>query len=77
MKLHRYVVFAEWLRGFDRLDDAVEFARANYPSILCERVEGPDGAAVMREVMRHDLMYDPDRNEWAIHLRSVFSAASH
>jgi hypothetical protein len=35
---HRYVVFADRIRGFDEMEDARAFARANVSAIVCERL---------------------------------------
>jgi hypothetical protein len=66
MKLYRFVVFAQRLRGFDTLEEATEFARANVPSVLCERVSRPDGPPELVEILRHDFLYDDARGEWRI-----------
>jgi hypothetical protein len=66
MKLYRFVVFAQRLRGFDTLEEAKVFARANVPSVICERVTGSDGAPVLVEILRHDFLYDEARGEWRI-----------
>ncbi len=64
MRLYPYVVFAERMRGFETLDEAKEFARANVPSVICERQPGPDGAPTLVEILRHDYLYDEERREW-------------
>ncbi|MBI4702863.1 MAG: hypothetical protein HY744_17235 [Deltaproteobacteria bacterium] len=66
MKLFRYVVLAERLRGFDTLDEARRFAQANVPSVICERRARPEGGSVLVEILRHDFLYDPARREWRI-----------
>jgi hypothetical protein len=71
MKLHRYVVFSDWLRGFDSLDEAIAYARCVYPCVVCERVADPTGRPILRELMRHDFLYDAVRDEWGIRLASV------
>ena len=68
---HRYVVFADWLRGFDSLEEAKEFALANCPSVICERVASAEGGTVLKEIMRHDMLYDEQRNEWRYMLASI------
>ena len=54
------------MRGFDTLDEAKEFGRANVPSVICERRPGPDGLPVLVEILRHDYLYDEERKEWRI-----------
>jgi hypothetical protein len=71
MKLHRHVVFSDWLRGFDWLDEAIEYARCVYPCVVCERVSNSAGKPVLRERMRHDFLNDAARDEWGIRLASV------
>ena len=64
----RFVVFAQRLRGFDTLEEAERFARANFPAVICERLVGPDGTSELVETSRHDYLYDPTRDEWRIML---------
>lgn len=64
MKLYPYVVFAERMRGFDTLAEAEEFARANVPSVICERQPVPGKAPILVEILRHDYLYDEERKEW-------------
>ena len=64
MTPHRYVVFGQWLRGFDTLEEARDYALANAPSVVCERVAHPGQASRLEEVMRHDFLYDEARGEW-------------
>jgi hypothetical protein len=64
VKLYPYVVFAERMRGFDTMEEAKEFARANVPSVICERQPGPDGSPILVEILRHDYLYDEERKEW-------------
>lgn len=66
MKLYPFVVFAERMRGFDSLEEATEFARANVPSVICERRLGDQGRPVLVEILRHDYLYDDVRREWRI-----------
>lgn len=66
MKLYQYVVFAERMRGFDTIEEAKEFARANVPSVICERQTGLDGRPALVEVLRHDFLYDEERREWRV-----------
>jgi hypothetical protein len=66
--MHRYVVFAQKLRGFDTLEEARRFAQMNYPAVLCERQCRPDGSSELVEIVRHDYLYDADRGEWRIML---------
>jgi len=51
VKLHRYVVFADRLRGFDALEEAKRFAQVNVPSVICERRQTPDGGTVLVEIL--------------------------
>jgi hypothetical protein len=64
VKLYPYVVFADRMRGFDMLEEAKEFARANVPSVICERQLGSEGSPVLVEILRHDYLYDEERKEW-------------
>ncbi len=66
MKQYRYVVLAQRARGFDTLQDAKGFALANVPSVICERRIQDDGTVVLCEVLRHDFLYDPERDEWRV-----------
>jgi hypothetical protein len=66
MKLFRYVVFAERVRGFDDLEEAKRFAQVNVPSVICDRETLPDGQTVLVEILRHDFLYDRERQEWRI-----------
>lgn len=65
---HPWVVFAERVRGFDTREAAIAFARANVPSVVCERREDDAGAKVLVEVLRHDWLYDEERHEWRVML---------
>ena len=69
MSLHRYVVLADRVRGFDTLAEAEAYARANYPSVICERraSEGGSGTTLV-EIARHDFLYDEERGEFRIFL---------
>ncbi|MBI4706252.1 MAG: hypothetical protein HY744_34580 [Deltaproteobacteria bacterium] len=66
MKLFRYVVLADRLRGFDTIEEARCFAQANVPSVICERLPRPQGGTVLVEILRHDFVYDAARREWRI-----------
>ena len=66
MSLRRYVVLAQRLRGFDQFDDAKEYARANVPSVICERTFREDGTSLLIEILRHDFLYDEARDEWRV-----------
>jgi hypothetical protein len=68
VKLHRYVVLAQRARGFDEFDKAKEYALANVPSVICERSFHADGTSTLVEVLRHDFLYDDERNEWRVML---------
>jgi hypothetical protein len=65
---HRYVVFAERIRGFDTLEQAERFARSNFPAVICERTLTAEGTLELVEVSRHDYLYDAGRAEWRIML---------
>ena len=66
MSGHRYVVLAQRVRGFDDFEGAKEFAVANVPAVICERQVVADGTTCLVEVMRHDFLYDEDRDEWRV-----------
>ena len=68
MTLHRYVVLAQRLRGFDDLERAKEYAQANVPSVICERMARDDGTSRLVEILRHDFLYDEQRGEWRVML---------
>jgi hypothetical protein len=68
MSLHRYVVLAQRVRGFDELANATEYAKANLPAVICERKLRDDGTTGLVEVLRHDFLYDDDRKEWRVML---------
>jgi hypothetical protein len=63
---HRYVVLAQRVRGFDDFERAKEYATANVPAVICERKVVADGTRRLVEVMRHDFLYDEDRDEWRV-----------
>jgi hypothetical protein len=69
--MHRYVVLADRARGFDALEDAKRFALSNFPAVICERHIRPDGTSELREILRHDRLYDPERREWRVMLASI------
>ncbi len=66
MSLHRYVVLADRVRGFDTLEESERYARANYPSVICERRSAEDGSSVLVEVARHDFLFDEEHGEFRI-----------
>ena len=68
MSLHRYVVLAQRVRGFDELAKATEYAEANVPSVICERKLRDDGTSGLVEILRHDYLYDEHRKEWRVML---------
>jgi hypothetical protein len=68
MSLHRYVVLAQRVRGFDELAKAREYAEANVPSVICERKLRDDGTTGLVQVLRNDFLYDEARGEWRIML---------
>ena len=65
MTPHRFVVFANRLRGFDTLEDAMTFAKANVPSVICERQKTAEASELV-EVLRQDFLFDTERGEWRI-----------
>jgi hypothetical protein len=68
VSIHRFVVLADRVRGFDTREEAERYARANYPSVLCERRTKEDGSSELVELARHDFLYDAERGEWGIFL---------
>lgn len=68
MSLHRYVVLADRVRGFDDLEGAERYARANYPSVICERRYAADGSSQLVEIARHDFLYDEELGAFRIML---------
>lgn len=46
------------------LEEALAFARMSCPSVICERLPQGDGSSELREIIRHDWLYDPERDEW-------------
>jgi hypothetical protein len=66
LSLHRYVVLAQRVRGFDEFAKAKQFAEANVPSVICERKLRDDGTTGLVEVLRHDFLYDEERQEWRV-----------
>jgi hypothetical protein len=66
MTPHRFVVLADRVRGFDELEDARRFALSNPPAVICERATLPDGTSELREIARHDFLFDEARGEWRI-----------
>ena len=66
--MHRFVVLADRVRGFDTREEADRYARANYPSVICERRIGEDGQSNLVELARHDFLYDSETREWRIFL---------
>jgi hypothetical protein len=68
VSIHRFVVLADRVRGFDTREEAERYARANFPSVLCERRTQEDGSDQLVELVRHDFMYDPERGAWSIFL---------
>ena len=68
MTPHRYVVLAQRARGFDSLAEAKQYAVANYPAVVCERIRQSDDTEALVEVIRHDFLYDEERGEWRVML---------
>jgi len=48
-------------RDFDTFEEAVAFARHNYPSVICERSALSEDRSMLRERARFDLLYDSER----------------
>lgn len=68
MKIGNFVVLATKAREFETFDEATAFARHNFPSVICERTREEDGAIVLRERARFDMLWDRDRREWRVML---------
>ena len=64
--MHRYVVLADRVRGFDTREAAETYARANYPAVLCERRTVGDGPSRLVEIARHDFLFDVQRGVWGV-----------
>lgn len=75
MKPHRFVVFGSWVKGFDTLAEAKAYSLANVPSVICERREKGDGTSELREVLRHDYLFDESRGEWRFMQSSIGARA--
>jgi hypothetical protein len=67
-RLPPFVVLAARARDFDSYEEAVSFARHNYPSVICERTRDADGRVVLRERARFDMLYDAAHAEWRVML---------
>jgi hypothetical protein len=59
----RYFVDARRSLPFETLEDAKVFARQNFPAVILERVNQPDGTFLWEEILRFDWRWDPDRQE--------------
>jgi hypothetical protein len=68
VNIHRFVVLADRVRGFDTLEAAEAYARANYPSVLCERRTEADGSSRLVEIARHDFLFDEEIGSFRIFL---------
>ena len=66
--MHRFVVTADRVRGFDTREEAEAYARANFPSVLLERIRAEDGSSRLVELARHDFLYDAEQDAWRIYL---------
>jgi hypothetical protein len=64
--LHRYVVLAQRVRAFDDIEQAKLYAEANVPAVICERTPNADGTTSLVEILRHDFLYDGERDEWRV-----------
>ncbi|MRG96692.1 hypothetical protein [Polyangium spumosum] len=63
MKPPRYFVDARRSVPFDTLEDAKAFARQNFPAVILERADQPDGGVSWNEILRFDWRWDPARGE--------------
>ncbi len=61
MKSPRYFVDARRSVGFDDLEKAKTFAQANFPAVILERRDSPDGKFVWQEILRFDWRWDSQR----------------
>ena len=63
MSRPRYFVDARRSIPFDSLEEAKAFAQQNFPAVILERFDEPDGSFVWREILRFDWRWDEARNE--------------
>jgi len=63
MRRSRYFVDARRSVSFDDLEQAKAFARQNFPAVVLERVDSPDGSFGWHEILRFDWRWDPERGE--------------
>ena len=63
--MHRYVVLADRVKGFDTWEEAEAYTRANYPAVLCERRQ-QGGESQLVEIARNDFLFDRQRAEWRV-----------
>jgi hypothetical protein len=63
MNRPRYFVDARRSVPFDSLDEAKAFARHNFPAVILERVDEPDGRFAWHEILRFDWRWDEARGE--------------
>lgn len=66
MTPHRFVVLAQRVRGFDSLEEAAAWAQESIPAVVCERRPAAGGGTVLVEVLRHDLLPDPESGLWSV-----------
>ena len=66
--LGNFVVLATKAREFASFEEAVAFAKHNYPAVICERIRNEDGKIVLRERKRFDMLWDAEREEWRVML---------
>jgi len=52
----------------DRARALLADARANFPSVLLERIRAEDGSSRLVELARHDFLYDAEQDAWRIYL---------
>ncbi len=61
MKSPRYFVDSRRSVGFETLEEAKAFARNNFPAVILERRDRPDGTFEWAEVLRFDWRWDAAR----------------
>jgi hypothetical protein len=60
MNKPRFFVDAHCSVPFDSLDEARVFAQQNFPAVILERIDLPDGAFHWQEVLRFDWHWDEE-----------------
>jgi hypothetical protein len=71
MSPHPYVVVADYIKGFDTIEDARAYAMRNHPAVICIPVPDGAGGRTLREIQRYDLLYDDTRHEWRVMFSQV------